>query len=108
MKIMGGLLLISLCAASGFGQAAMKPKNADIENIGNRYINRGTLNFVSIQKEIATGRQLAATYEAQVTLATDPSVQEYVDRLGQDLVRNSDAKVPFTFKVVDSSELAAR
>ena len=37
----------------------------------------------------------------------DPVVTEYVNRVGQNLVRNSDAQVPFTIKVVDSDEINA-
>jgi predicted Zn-dependent protease len=34
-------------------------------------------------------------------------VTEYVNRVGQNLVRNSDAQVPFTIKVIDSDEVNA-
>jgi predicted Zn-dependent protease len=84
-----------------------KPKNSDVDNIGNRNINKGSLNFMSLEKEIQLGRQLAAEIERQVKLVEDPTVNEYVNRVGQNLVRNSDAKVPFTIKVVDSDEINA-
>src|SRR5688572_11881320 len=86
-----------------------KPKNSDVDNIGNRDINKGlgSLNFISLEKEIALGRGLAADIERQVKLVEDPTITEYVNRVGQNLVRNSDAKVPFTIKVVDSDEINA-
>src|SRR2546422_3474222 len=82
-------------------------KNSDVENIGNRNINKGSINFISLEKEIQMGRQLAAEIERQVKLVDDPTINEYVNRVGQNLVRNSDAKVPFTIKVVESDEINA-
>ena len=86
-----------------------KPKNSDIDNIGNREINKGVrnLNFTSLEKEIALGRQLAAEVERQVRLVTDPVVNEFVNRVGQNIVRNSDAQVPFTFKVIEDDGINA-
>src|SRR5215467_1980636 len=84
-----------------------KKKNADVDNIGNRNINKGSINFISLDKEIAMGRQLAAEVERQVKLIDDPTINEYVNRVGQNIVRNSDAKVPFTIKVVESDEINA-
>jgi predicted Zn-dependent protease len=65
------------------------------------------MNFTSLEKEIALGRQLAAEIERQVKLVEDPVINEYVNRVGQNIVRNSDAKVPFTIKVVESDEINA-
>ena len=84
-----------------------KKKNADVDNIGTRNINKGSINFFSLEKEIAMGRQLAAEIERQVKLLNDPAINEYVNRVGQNIVRNSDAKVPFTIKVVESDEINA-
>src|SRR5947199_3514749 len=84
-----------------------KKKNSDVENIGNRNINKGSINFFSLEKEIQMGRQLATEIERQVKLVEDPTINEYVNRVGQNLVRNSDAKVPFTIKVVESDEINA-
>src|SRR2546427_5976836 len=84
-----------------------KKKNSDVDNIGNRNINKGSINFFSLEKEIQMGRQLAAEIERQVKLVEDPTINEYVNRVGQNLVRNSDAKVPFTIKVVESDEINA-
>ena len=82
-------------------------KNSDVENIGNRNINKGSINFSSIEKEMALGRGLAADVEREAKLVDDPTITEYVNRLTQNLVRNSDAQVPFTVKVIDSEEINA-
>ena len=84
-----------------------KKKNSDIENIGDRNINKGSINFTSLEKEMALGRQLSADIEREARLVDDPVITEYVNRLGQNLVRNSDARVPFTIKVIDSEEINA-
>src|SRR5207245_309412 len=60
-------------------------KNSDVDNIGNRNINKGSINFISLDKEIAMGRQLAAEVERQVKLIDDPAINEYVNRVGQNL-----------------------
>jgi predicted Zn-dependent protease len=84
------------------------PKNSkeDVEAIGNRNVS-GKVNFFSIEKEIALGKGLAQEVERSSKLIDDPIVTEYVNRVGQNLVRNSDAKVPFTIKVIDSDEVNA-
>lgn len=80
----------------------------DIDAIGNRKIGgRGLGNWYSLEKEIQMGKSYAQQVEASVKLVQDPVVTEYVNRIGQNLVRNSDAKVPFTIKVVDSDEINA-
>jgi len=84
-----------------------KKKNSDVDDIGTRNINKGSINFFSLEKEIQMGRQLAAEIERQVKLLNDPTINEYVNRVGQNIVRNSDAKVPFTIKVVESDEINA-
>jgi predicted Zn-dependent protease len=65
------------------------------------------INFYSLEREIALGRQLAEEVQRQSRLVEDPIVAEYVNRLGQNLVRNSDAKVPFTFKIIQDDTLNA-
>ena len=72
----------------------------DVEAIGNRKVGKGP-NFYSLEKEIALGKQLAQEVERWAKLIDDPVVTEYVNRVGQNLVRNSDARVPFTIKVID-------
>ncbi len=78
----------------------------DISKIGERGIGSG-MNFYSLEKEIALGRQLAAQVEESAKIITDPVVTEYVNRVGQNIVRNSDAKVPFTIKVIDDDTVNA-
>ncbi len=82
-----------------------KPKE-DVEAIGERDVGKG-INFYSIEKEIAIGKQLAAEVEKTAKIVDDPVISEYVNRVGQNLVRNSDAQVPFTIKVIDSDEVNA-
>ena len=86
-------------------------KHGDTENIGNRRINGRIAwifpNFTSLEKEIQIGAQYAQFFEQTARLVEDPVVVEYVDRLGQHIVRHSDAKVPFVIKVVDTDEVNA-
>ncbi len=80
----------------------------DIDAIGNRNIGgRGIGNWYSVEKEVRIGKQYAQQVEQGAKLIDDPVVTEYVNRIGQNLVRNSDAKVPFTIKVIDSDEINA-
>src|SRR6516162_10453462 len=84
-----------------------KDKN-DVEDIGDRKVGgRGLGDWYSTETEIKMGKQYAMMIESSVKLIQDPVVNEYVNRIGQNLVRNSDAKVPFTIKVVDSDEVNA-
>src|SRR5215510_13966192 len=86
----------------------VNPKNSkeDVEAIGNRSVSCH-LQFFSLEKEMALGKSLAQEVEKSSKLIDDPIVTEYVNRVGQNLVRNSDAKVPFTIKVIDSDEVNA-
>jgi len=86
--------------------AVAKDKKKDPDEIGSRDVGKG-LNLYSIEKEIALGKALAQDVERQAKIVDDPVIAEYVNRVGQNLVRNSDAKVPFTIKVVDSEEVNA-
>src|SRR6266705_26462 len=87
---------------------AVTPKNSkeDVEAIGNRNVGKG-VNLYSLEREISLGKQLAQEVERSSKLIDDPVVTEYVNRVGQNLVRNSDARVPFTIKVIDSDEVNA-
>jgi len=78
----------------------------DPDSIGDRGVGTG-INFYSLDKEIALGKQLAQEVERQAKVIDDPVIAEYVNRIGQNLVRNSDAKVPFTIKVLDTEEVNA-
>jgi beta-barrel assembly-enhancing protease len=81
-------------------------KKKDPEEIGNRDVGKG-VNFYSLEKEIALGKQMAQEVERQAKIIDDPVIAEYINRVGQNLVRNSDAKVPFTIKVLDTEEVNA-
>src|SRR2546426_1285346 len=96
------VVAITLVAPSSF--AADKKK--DPEEIGNRDVGKG-VNFYSLEKEIALGKQLAQEVERQAKIIDDPVIAEYVNRVGENLVRNSDAMVPFTIKVIDAEEINA-
>jgi predicted Zn-dependent protease len=84
------------------------PKNSkeDVEAIGNRSVGKG-VNLYSLEREIGLGKQLAQEVERSSKMIDDPVITEYVNRVGQNLVRNSDARVPFTIKVIDSDEVNA-
>ena len=81
-------------------------KKKDPDEIGDRDVGKG-LNWYSIEKEIALGKQMAQQIERQAKIIDDPVISEYVNRVGQNLVRNSDAKVPFTIKVIDTEDVNA-
>jgi predicted Zn-dependent protease len=99
--------LVSLTAASLLAFTLLAAdKKKDPDEIGNRDVGKG-VNFYSVEKEIALGKGLAMEVERQAKIVDDPVIAEYVNRLGQNLVRNSDAKVPFTIKVVDTEEVNA-
>ena len=105
--------LLSASLSFSLALALVAPGNVFAENpekdpdqIGNRDVGKG-VNFYSLEKEIALGKQLASEVERQAKIINDPVIAEYVNRVGQNLVRNSDAKVPFTIKVIDSEEVNA-
>ncbi len=81
----------------------------DVDAVGNRNVGcgRGVGNWYSVERQVAMGRQFSQEIESQVKLINDPVVTEYVNRIGQNLVRNSDAQVPFTIKVIDSDVVNA-
>jgi beta-barrel assembly-enhancing protease len=84
----------------------------DPSQIGKRKVNGGSDKFFgwlggSQEKEIAIGRQLAAEVEQQAKMVDDPLITEYVNRVGQNIVLHSDAKIPFTIKVIDSDDVNA-
>jgi predicted Zn-dependent protease len=81
----------------------------DVDAVGNRNVGcgRGVGNWYTVEGQVARGRVYAQQVESQVKLVNDPVVTEYVNRIGQNLVRNSDAQVPFTIKVIDSDVVNA-
>ena len=99
------ILVVGLVAGLA-NLAVAKDKKKDPDEIGNRDVGKG-VNFYSIEKEIAMGKAYAQDIERQAKIVDDPVIAEYVNRVGQNLVRNSDAKVPFTIKVIDSEEVNA-
>src|SRR5580698_9095640 len=96
------LLTFALLPAPSFAQN----KEKDPDAIGDRDVGKG-VNFYSLEKEIAIGKGLAQEVERQAKIIDDPIIAEYVNRVGQNLVRNSDAKVPFTIKVIDTEDVNA-
>jgi len=106
VKRMGPLCLAVLWAALLASLQAADNKKDDPNQIGNRDVGKG-LNFYSLEKEIALGKQLAAEVARQAKILDEPIVSEYVNRVGQNLVRSSDAKVPFTFQVIEADDLNA-
>src|ERR1700683_3003836 len=102
IRLLAGFVAMALAAPVTFADS----KDKDPDEIGNRDVGKG-VNFYSIEKEIALGKQMAQEVERQAKIVDDPIVAGYVNRIGQNLVRNSDAKVPFTIKVIDSEEINA-
>ncbi len=100
----------SAALATDDGQKKKTKPIKDKDNplmIGKRDINKGSLNFYSVEKEASIGRQLAAELEQKAKLVTDPAVTEYINRIGQNIVLRSDARIPFTIKVIDSPDINA-
>jgi len=83
--------------------------NEDPAMIGKRNINSGIISKMSgsTEKEVRLGRELAAEVDRQAKFIDDPTITEFVNRVGQNIVLHSDAKVPFTIKVIDSDEVNA-
>jgi predicted Zn-dependent protease len=81
----------------------------DVDAVGNRNVGcgRGVGNWYTVEGQVARGRVYAQQIESQIKLINDPVITEYVNRVGQNLVRNSDAQVPFTIKVIDSDVVNA-
>ena len=80
----------------------------DVSAVGNRDIGgRGVGNWYSVDTEIKMGKMYASEIEKSTKFITDPVVLEYVNRVGQNIVKNSDCKVPFTIKIIDSDEINA-
>jgi len=93
------------------GDTKAPPKDVmdNIDAIGNRNVgcDKGLGNWYSLDKQVAMGRQYSQQVEHGAKMVNDPVITEYVNRVGQNLVRNSDAKVPFTIKVIDTDEINA-
>src|SRR5437660_221214 len=113
--LFAGVLAAAQTASTSVTSAAYPVKTyhdggiRDLDAIGSRKVGcgRGLGNWYSIERQIAMGRDYAQQVETTSKLVTDPVVTEYINRLGQNLVRNSDSQVPFTIKVIDSDDINA-
>jgi predicted Zn-dependent protease len=105
------VLGIAMTLAMSVASFAADRRHGDVENIGNRDITGRVWgifpNFVSLEKEIQIGQQVANEFEQTAKLIEDPVVADYIDKVGQNIVKHSDAKVPFHIKVVDTDEVNA-
>jgi len=99
-------LVLAVSLSVPLSASSKDDKGKDPDAIGDRNVS-GKVNFYSLEKEIALGKQLAQQVERQSKVVNDPVVSEYVNRIGQNLVRNSDAKVPFTIKVIEDPAVNA-
>lgn len=95
-------ILVLLRLPAQDAKPAQDPKK-DPDQIGTRDVSKG-INFFSIEKEMALGRQLSQELEQHRTLVTDKKITEYVNRIGQNLARHSDAKIPLTIKVIEGDD----
>ncbi len=102
----GVFLLLTPAAVFSADKEKRLPPKKDPDKIGERNVGKG-VNFYSIEKEIAMGKRFAQEIERQAKLIDDPVITEYVNRVGQNLVRNSDVRIPVTIKVIDSEEVNA-
>lgn len=106
-RLFSAHLALAVALSTALAPAAYsKDKKKDPDEIGNRDVGKG-VNLYSLEKEIAMGKQYAQEIERQAKIVDDPIVSEYVNRIGQNLVRNSDVKVPVTIKVIDAEEVNA-
>ena len=101
-------LAVALCAPGVLAQSdKVKPgSESDVNAVGNRKVGHGP-DFYSVQREIALGKELSQEVEKSARLINDPVIVDYVNKVGQNLVRNSDAQVPFTIKVIDDEHINA-
>lgn len=106
IELLGHATAILLCSAIVALAAPDDARKSDPEAIGTRKVDGG-VNFYSVEKEIALGKQLAIEVERQARLLEDPNITEYINRLTQQLVRNSDVKFPVTVKVIDDDIINA-
>jgi predicted Zn-dependent protease len=80
----------------------------DVSAVGDRKIGgRGLSNWYSTSTEMGWGAHYSQEVEKTAKIIQDPVIEEYVNRIGQNIVKNSDAKVPFTIKVIDTDEINA-
>jgi beta-barrel assembly-enhancing protease len=111
------ILFFCLAVSAGLAQSGKIPgeklpgvrleEKNNPELIGKRNINKGNLSFYSIDREINIGRQMALEIDQSSKIVTDPVINEFINRIGQNIVLHSDSRVPFTIKVIDSPEVNA-
>jgi beta-barrel assembly-enhancing protease len=101
MRVTCSLACLLALSATGLpAQTSTPNKKSNPAEIGNRDVGKG-INLYSLEKEMALGKQLAQEVQRQAKVVDDPLLSEYINRIGQNLVRNSDAHVPFTFQVIE-------
>jgi predicted Zn-dependent protease len=105
-KTMARSTVMFVMAVASIVPASAKDKTKDPTEIGDRNVAKG-LNFYSLDQELALGKQLAIEVEKQAKIVDDPAVSEYINRLGQNLARNSDVTFPVTFKLIEAEEINA-
>ena len=101
-RLRPSIAMVAICALVALPLPADDKKH-DPDEIGNRKVD-GKVNWYSMEKEIAMGKQYAMEIERQAKIVDDPIIAEYVNRVGQNLVRNSDVKVPVSIKVLETDE----
>lgn len=100
-------LTLLACASSALPQFKPNRSDQDLNAIGHRNIGGGNVNFFSREKELALGKQLAQEVERSSKMIDDPVVSEYLNRLAQNIAKNSDAKLPVNVRIIDSNEINA-
>ena len=105
-RVLSVSLLLTVPCAMPASKAASKDAEHDPDQIGNRGVGKG-VNLYSVEREMALGKQMAQETERQTKMVEDSTVLEYVNRLVTTVANNSDAKVPFTVKILDSDEVNA-
>lgn len=102
MRFAAFLLVLALSLRT----ASAADRKKDPTEIGDRDVSKG-LNFYSVEQELALGKQLSIEVRRQAKMVDDPIISEYINRLGQNLARNSDVTFPVTFELIESDEINA-
>ncbi|MDX2041537.1 MAG: M48 family metallopeptidase [Acidobacteriota bacterium] len=102
-----GMLVVTPVLAQDKSKLKPLEEKNDPTLIGKRDINKGSISFYSLDREVALGRQMANEIDRSTPLVTDPVINEFINRIAQNIVLHSDAKVPFTVKVIDAQEVNA-
>ena len=105
-KMTRRLTALIIAALSVSASASAGDKKKDPNQIGDRNVSKG-LNFYSLAQELALGKQLAIEVQRETKIVDDPILSEYINRLGQNLVRNSDVTFPVSFQLIEGDEINA-